>query len=132
MAKMSTAGLELSEDVMRLLDRNAIRRIVEAGSRAAQQEFRNVIAMAGHVRNGDLMKSVAPGKLYESLDGATQIVKPQGTNPKGDLAEEDLAWILDNDPVKGDHYLTPEWEYIKGAGEEAMAEEADQILAELL
>ena len=132
MAKMNVAGLEMAAEYMGMLDRTAIRRIVEAGSQAAQMELRNVIAMAGHVRNGDLMKSVAPGKLYESLDGATQIVKPQGMNPKGDLAEEDLAWILDNDPVKGDHYLQPEWEFIQAAGEMAMEAEMEEILSEIM
>ncbi len=131
MAKMSVAGLEMAAGQLEKMGRAGIRRIVEAGSQAAALAMRNAIRTAGHVRNGDLMSSVAPGKLYEELNAATQIVRPQGMTPKGDISEEDIAWILDNDPVRGDKFLRRAWDDIQKAGEDAMAAEADRVLAEI-
>lgn len=131
MARMVAASaLDLEAEKLEKLGRVGIRRVVEAGSAAATQRMQFAIKSADHVRNGNLLRSVGPTKLYESLDGAHQFVDQQGIAPSRDITEHDIAWRIDNGPG-GDGFLTKAWDDIWKAGEDGMRAEADRIFAEL-
>lgn len=136
MAKIMTSGLDLTTDQLERLGRAGIRRIVEAGAAAAQMKMQALTREAGHVRNGDLIGSIQPGTYYESLNAGAQVVEFRGTAANG-LSYRDMAWFIDNGrggrrgPRSGDHFLTAHDREAEEAAQEAMAAEADRILAEI-
>lgn len=128
MAKVFSSGLELAEAQLDRLGRGGIRRIVEAGSAAAQAVMQRATKEAGHVRTGGLMRSINPGKYYEGLNSGAQYVEFQGVNPNG-LPYHDLAYIIDNGRgSRGDRFITSRERESEEAAAAAMQAESDRLL----
>ena len=129
MAKVNTMGLEQTAGQLERLGRVGIRQIVEKGTATAMTMMR-AQTMAHHKRTGALMDSITASKLYESLNSASQFVDFEGDHGKG-ITNRDLAWLLDNDPHKGDRFISSDEKAIEKAVTDAMQEESDRLLAEI-
>ena len=83
MARMDVDGLEALDAQLGKLGRPVIRRLVEAGARADEDEWRANIRLAGHIRTGSMLENVRPAEYRETLDGGEMSVYPQGEDRKG-------------------------------------------------
>ena len=73
--------------VLDKLDDATMRRIrrtmVENGAKVLVKEMQATIESRHHVVSGNMSRAVAPGKVYEDLDGTSIEVYPQGDDPRG-------------------------------------------------
>ena len=127
MARVSTVGLEIAEEKLDRLGRDGIRKIVEAGSTAVRASMEELTREYGHVRTGELIRSIRAGKLYESYHGASQNVDFEGMH-QGGITNHDLAYIIDNG--HRDRFVTGNEARTEEAATRAMQAESDRILAE--
>lgn len=86
MAKTSVRmqDLQTTAEQFARLERTGIKRIVAAGARALEDRMREDTAEAGHVRNKDMLNSIAATEFREWLGGGSQEVYPQGVDRKGE------------------------------------------------
>lgn len=137
MAKISMTGFDSVEmQLSRLLDRNMIRQVVEAGAAKAAEEMRNNIETAGHVKTGSMRDNVKPGIYHEDVGGGYMDVYPQDYDRKG-VPNAMKAFVInygrggERTPRTGDKFITGKLAQTKKAVQEAMQAESDRILAQI-
>ena len=69
------------------------RKMVEDGAKVLVKEMQATIESRHHIVSGQMKESVAPGKVYEDLDGTSIDVYPQGYDPRG-VSNEMKAKII--------------------------------------
>jgi len=83
MATCRVSGFELVEQQLNRMGRPMIRQIVEAGAKAAEKVMADATEEKGHIRTGEMMRSIGPNEYREFLNGGSVDVYPQGDDSKG-------------------------------------------------
>ena len=135
MARMTVDGLEAIDSRLEKLGRPVIRRLVEAGAKADEDEWRKNIRQAGHVRTGSMIENVRPSEYREILDGGEIPVYPQGDDRKG-VSNAMKAYVINYGRGKrtakmGDKFITGKEAQTEEAVFKAMQAESDRILDEI-
>ena len=137
MAKVEFHDGDFGVKLEQLGGRETIRRIVEAGVKAAVKLDRERTVAAGHVITGQLKEGFGPGIYHEDLDAAWQYVYPQGTDSDGqDLAK--IAFVINygyggkRTAKTGDKFMTGKKPQLDDAVREAMAAEAERIKNDIM
>lgn len=137
MAKITMVGFDSVEvQLSRLLDRNMIRQVVEAGARVAAEEMRNNIETARHVRTGSMRDNVKPGIYHEDFGGGYVDVYPQDYDRRG-TPNALKAFVINygrggkRTERTGDKFITGKLARTKQVVQEAMQAESDRILAQI-
>lgn len=131
MAKLEFDLGDIGEKLGSLGSRENIRRIVEAGSRAAVMELQRRTQEKRHVITGEMEKSISPGKLHEDLGSAWQYVYPGAGGQDKDTVK---AFVINygrggkRTAKTGDKFLTGNKKQLEEVVGAAMAAEADRIL----
>lgn len=132
---MTVDGFDAIDAQLSKLGRPAIRRIVEAGARADEDEWRANIRQAGHIRTGDMLGSVGAAEYHEFLGGGEMNVYPQGNDRKGG-ANAMKAYVINygrgrRSGKMGDKFITGKLPQTEERVHEAMQAESDRILMEI-
>lgn len=144
---MTVDGLEALDAQLAKLGRPVIRRIVEAGARRDEEEWRGNITGARHIRTGSMLESVGSTGYREFLDGGEMIVYPQGEDRKG-VRNATKAYVINygrkgrmvstkrgeryiTDNFTGDKFITGKIQQTEERVFEAMQAESDRILDEI-
>lgn len=139
MAKLTVdySGFDRIEATFDHMSRGSIRRIVEAGAKAATQEMKKAVQAAHHVRTGDMLQSVGPGEYHETLNGGYMAVYPQGTDQHG-VANAMKAFVINygrgrkkRNGKMGDQFITGREAATEAIVKDAMQAEADKIIDEI-
>ena len=135
LAKMTVDGFDAIDAQLAKLGRPAIRRIVEAGAKADEDEWRANIRQAGHIRTGAMLESVGSAAYKEFLGGGEMSVYPQGEDGKG-VSNAIKAYVINYGRGKrtgklGDKFITGKLPTIEERVHEAMQAESDRILMEI-
>lgn len=144
MASAKVTGItDVELQLNKLCDRSMIKKIVMAGADAAIVEYKRQIQQAHHVRTGEMLESVGPGKYKESLGGGEVSVYPQGYDHKG-VANAVKAYVINYGRGKpdgkrkrshkrkmGDKFITKNQSKIEAVTLAAMAAEQDRLIAEI-
>jgi hypothetical protein len=77
------SGFELVEQQLNRMGRPMIRQIVEAGAKAAEKVMADATEEKGHIRTGEMMRSIGTNEYREFLGGGSVDVYPQGDDSKG-------------------------------------------------
>ena len=118
-----------------LSSRENIRRIVEAGSKAAIMELQHRIQEKRHIVTGEMERSVSAGPLHEDLGSAWQYVYPGEGGRDRDTVK---AYVINygrcgkRTAKTGDKFITGNKKQLDEAVKAAMAAEADRILNETM
>ena len=118
-----------------LSSRENIRRIVEAGSKAAIMELQHRIQEKRHIVTGEMERSVSAGPLHEDLGSAWQYVYPGEGGRDRDTVK---AYVINygrggkRTAKTGDKFITGSKQTLDEAVKAAMAAEADRILNETM
>ena len=83
MATMRVNGFELVESQLNRMGRPMIRKIVEAGAKAAEKRMTENTQKAQHMRNRDMLESIGENEYRELFGGGSVDVYPQGNDRKG-------------------------------------------------
>lgn len=147
MAKMN---VDASEAFSRLegldsaMKRNGIRRIVEAGAKAAAEEMTGNIQKYRHVKTSSMIGAVAGADYRETFDGGEMQVYPQGTDSRG-VSNAMKAYVINygigQNPTRrsgkrrtpnrtGDKFITGNFKNAEPKIQAAMAAEASAVLRE--
>ena len=119
--------------------RDQIRRIVEAGAKAAAEEMQRAIRDARHVRTGSMRDNVRAAEYKETLGGGQMSVYPQGTDGRG-VSNTLKAYVINYGRGRrkpgsrmGDKFLTGREQEARteAAVAAAMQAEADAIAGEM-
>ena len=78
MATCRVSGFELVEQQLNRMGRPMIRQIVEAGAKAAEKVMADATEEKGHIRTGEMMRSIGHNEYREFLGGGSTDVYPQG------------------------------------------------------
>ena len=132
---MTVDGLDALDERLSRLGRPAIRRIVEAGARADDSEWRKAIRQAGHIRTGSMLESVRPAEYREFMGGGEVSVYPQGDDRKG-VSNAMKAYVINYSRGRrtrkmGDKFITGKQQQFEDAVSRAMQAESDRILDEI-
>lgn len=134
---VTTDGLDILEAQLGALDRTSIRRIVEAGATAAQEDWRSSIRQARHIRTGAMLESVGATPYKETLGGGQQSVYPLGDDSRG-TPNALKAYVINYGRGKrghvgkmGDRFITSREAQTEERVHEAMQAESDRILDEI-
>lgn len=132
---MEISGFDAIEGQLEKLGRPMIRRIVEAGAKADDDEWRKNIRQAGHVRTGSMLESVGPTAYREFLGGGEISVYPQGNDHKG-VANALKAYVINYGRKRrtqrmGDKFITGKLPQTEEAVLQAMQAESDRIIDEI-
>lgn len=146
MARMSVDGFELVENRLSRLGRPMIRKIVEAGAKAAEARMAENTKARQHVRNSDMLESIGNNGIRESVGGASTDVYPQGDDRKG-VRNATKAYVINygkgarpftRRPKKhprrnltGDKFITGDEPKTEEAVLQAMQAESDRLIEEL-
>ena len=135
LARMTADGIEALDAQLGKLGRPVIRRIVEAGARAEEDEWRANIRQARHVRTGDMIESVALTLYRETLGGGEITISFDGWDRNG-VRNATKAYVINYGRGKrtakmGDKFITGKLPTIEERVHEAMQAESDRILDEL-
>lgn len=135
MARMDVDGLEALDAQLGKLGLPVIRRLVEAGARADEDEWRANIRLAGHIRTGSMLENVRPAEYRETLGGGEMSVYPQGEDRKG-TGNALKAFVINYGRGKrsgkmGDRFITAKEQQTEERVFEAMQAESDRILDEI-
>lgn len=128
-----TSGLE--DKLGALASRENIRRIVEAGSKAAIMALQERIQEKRHIVTGEMERSVSAGPLHEDLGSAWQYVYPGAGGQDRDTVK---AYVINygrggkRTAKTGDKFITGNKKQLDEAVKAAMAAEADRILNETM
>lgn len=149
MAKLETVEIQALEGVFDRLDREGLRRIVEAGGEAVAERMRAVIVARHHVVSGHMRDATKRGHVRERLGGATVEIYPgaqgdsegpTGIRPsrKAFLIEKGIGQRPNTKRSRGrirnktpDHFITGDDLGYADAANAAMQAENDRILDEL-
>ena len=118
-----------------LASRENIRRIVEAGSKAAIMALQERIQEKRHIVTGEMERSVSAGPLHEDLGSAWQYVYPGAGGQDLDTVK---AYVINygrggkRTAKTGDKFITGNKKQLDEAVKAAMAAEADRILNETM
>ena len=123
-----------------------IRQIVEAGAKAAEKVMADATEEKGHIRTGEMMRSIGHNEDREFLGGGSTDVYPQGDDSKG-ARNATKAYVINygkgrrpntkwprKHPRKnrtGDKFITGNEGKTEAAVTEAMQAESDRLIAEL-
>ena len=147
MAKMSVDGAEAFgklEGLDSAMRRIGIRRIVEAGAKAAAEEMTGNIQKYRHVKTGSMQQNVAGADYKETFDGGEMQVYPQGTDSRG-VSNAMKAYVINygigKNPTRrsgarrernrtGDKFITGNFKNAEPKIQAAMAAEASAVLRE--
>ena len=117
--------------------RETIRRIVMAGSSAAEQRMRENTERKRHVRNHDMLDSVGNSGYNEFFQGGSTYVYPQGDDRKG-VRNATKAYVINygRGGVRrrgrmGDRFITGDEKNTEAAVVQAMQAENDRIMDEI-
>lgn len=132
---MTVEGLDAIDERLSKLGRPTIRRIVEAGAKADEDEWRKSIRQAGHIRTGSMLEGVRPAEYREILGGGEIRVYPQGDDRKG-VANAMKAYVINYGRGKrtakmGDKFITGKQQQFDEAVDRAMQAESDRIIDEI-
>jgi hypothetical protein len=149
MARITFRGFDgIDEQFKKLMNPNQRRRIVEAGARKDVEEWHKYISRAGHVRTGNMMKSVHPSQYYGDVDGGVMKVYPWHEDSKG-VPNALKAFVINygrkgrkrktrsgeeryiEERFRGDKFITKNLPATEAAVQAAMQEESDRILDEI-
>ena len=131
MAKITYDLSGFEEKLGALSSRENIRRIVEAGSKAAIMELQNRIQEKRHIVTGEMERSVSVGPLHEDLGSAWQYVYPGAGGQDRDTVK---AFVINygrggkRTAKTGDKFITGDKKQLDQAVQAAMQAEADRIL----
>ena len=147
MATVEHTGFADAERVFGALQRDMTRKIVAAGSLAAEKRMREDIREKQHIRNGDMLAAVGPNDYREWLGGGAQDVYPHGDDRRG-VRNATKAYVINYGKGKrpytkwpkgkrrrnltGDKFITGNEEKTEKAVEAAMEAEYDRLLEEAL
>ena len=135
MAKLEYDLSDIGDKLGALGSRENIRRIVEAGSKAAVMALQKRTQEKRHVVTGEMEKSISAGPLHEDLGSAWQYVYP------GDGGRDEntvKAFVINygrggrRTAKTGDKFITGNKKQLDEAVKAAMAAEADRILNETM
>lgn len=143
MAKFTVSGFEMQERTLARMERGTVRRIVEAGAKAAAKRMAEQTERAGHGppghsrrATGDMLESIGENEYREWLGGGAVDVYPQGTDRKG-VRNATKAYVINygrggtrKSGGMGDKFITGDEAATEEAVVEAMQAESDRILAE--
>lgn len=146
MATCRVSGFELVEQQLNRMGRPMIRQIVEAGAKAAEKVMADATEEKGHIRTGEMMRSIGHNEYREFLGGGSTDVYPQGDDSKG-VRNATKAYVINygkgrrpntkwprKHPRKnrtGDKFITGNEGKTEAAVTEAMQAESDRLIAEL-
>lgn len=136
MAKMEYSGFEIIDNQLAKLDRDTIRRLVQAGANALIDETKESIASHSHIATGRMMASVKPGAYHETLDGGWMEVYPQGEDSRG-VSNAKKAFVINygyggrRTEKTGDKFITGQKKRLEQKAMEAMEKENEKILQEI-
>ena len=131
MAKITYDLSGFEEKLGALSSRENIRRIVEAGSKAAVMELQRRAQEKRHVITGEMERSVSAGPLHEDLGSAWQYVYPGAGGQDRDTVK---AFVINygrggkRTAKTGDKFITGNRKQLDQAVQAAMQAEADRIL----
>ena len=137
MAKVEYSAGDFGLVLDRLMSRENIRSIVEAGSKAAIQWEQERTIAAGHVTSRKLLEGISAGPIHEDLDRTWQYVYPSGEGDHG----QDLtvaAYVINygyggrKTAKTGDKFLTGKKPQFTDVVREAMAAEAERIKNDIM
>jgi hypothetical protein len=135
MAKLEYDLNDIGEKLGALGSRENIRRIVEAGSKAAVMELQRKTQEKRHVITGEMEQSITAKELHEDLGKAWQYVYPG----EGGRDENTVKAFVINygrggrrTARTGDKFITGNKKQLDEAVKAAMAAEADRILNETM
>lgn len=146
MAKMTIDGMDSLVDRLSAVEtgmrREGIRRIVEAGAKAAADEMGVNIQSHNHVRTGAMLRNVGGAEYKETLDGGEMNVYPLGTDSKG-VSNAMKAYVINygrgRNPTRrgtqnrtGDKFITGNFRKSEEKAQAAMAAEASAFLSDAL
>ena len=140
MARLSVNGFELLDQQLNRMGRPMIRKIVEAGSAAAEARMAEETNKAGHAppgkskrSTGEMLASIGRNEYREFLGGGAQDVYPQGEDGRG-VRNATKAYVLNygrGKGLKGDHFITGDEAMMERAVVDAMQAESDRLIAEI-
>lgn len=136
MAKGMIMGMEGTEAMLGRMGRPMLRRILDAGANAAAERMRSNIRDRGHIRTGDMLRSVGAADYTETLGGGAEYVYPQGENREGQRTAT-IAYVINygrggrKGPRSGDRFITGDERAAGEVVQKAMQEEAAKIAEEL-
>lgn len=137
MAKIEYNPGDFGRVLDRLMDRQNIRDIVEAGSAAAVKELVRRTNEKHHVVKHGLERGIQAGPLHEDLGKAWQYVYPMGEGDHGqDLAV--VGFVINyykakkKDAKTGDKFITGNKKQLEDVVRQAMAAKAEQIKNDIM
>lgn len=141
MATVRVNGFELVEAQLNRMGRPMIRRIVEAGAKAAEKRMAENTEKHRHTRNRDMLESIGENEYREFLGGGSVDVYPQGEDRKG-VRNATKAYVINygkgRNPTKrkkanktGDKFITGDESKAEAVVTEAMQAESDRLIAEI-
>lgn len=146
MAKTSVNGFELADRQLGRLGRPMIRKILEAGAKAAETHMAENTRARQHVRNGDMLEAIGNNGIRESLGGASTDVYPQGDDRKG-VRNATKAYVINYGKgqrpftrrpkrhprrnLTGDKFITGDESKAEEIVVQAMQAESDRLIAEI-
>lgn len=143
MARMTVNGFELIEGQLNRMGRPMIRKVLEAGAKAAETRMAANAAKARHSRSGEMIRSIGNNGIREYMGGASTEVYPQGDDPKTGARNATKAYVTNygkgQRPVTrrgarnrtGDKFITGDESKAEEAIAAAMQAESDRLIAEL-
>lgn len=146
MAKMTIDGMdELAgklEAVETGMRRTGIRRIVEAGAKAAAEDMGKNIQTYHHIRTGTMLRNVGGAEYKETFDGGSMNVYPLGSDSRG-VSNALKAYVINygrgGNPTRkgkpnrtGDKFITGNFRKSDEKAKAAMAAEASAFLKDVM
>lgn len=144
MARSSYSGFEMIENQLGKLERESVRRIVEAGAEACAEKLKEDTSKYKHVGvTGSMQQNVRPGQYREFLGGGAMEVYPQDNDARG-VSNAVKAYVINHgigaNPTKrsrkkqanktGDKFITGNKKTTEEVVRRAMQAENDRILSE--
>ncbi len=141
MATLRVNGFELIDQQFNRMGRPMIRKIVEAGAKAAEKRMAENTEKQKHVRTGDMLKSIGENEYREFLGGGSVDVYPQGEDRKG-VRNATKAYVINYGKGRritkrkqanrtGDKFITGDESQAEKLVTEAMQAESDRLIAEI-
>ena len=138
MAKMIIDGNDFAVEKLGKMTRGMIRDITMAGAGAAETRMKESTEKARHVRNSDMLNSIADNGYREFYQGGATDVYPHGDDRKG-VRNATKAYVINygrggtrKRPSKmGDHFITGDEKGTEEAVRQAMQAESDRQLEKI-
>ena len=134
---MEYSGFDAIENQIQALDRNTVRRLVEAGANALTDDLKQTIEHYHHVgKTGSMQSNVRPGKYHEDVNSGWVEVYPQGTDPRG-VSNAKKAFVINygyggkRTAKTGDKFITGNKRKFEDVVNSAMIKENETIIQEI-